>query len=82
MACVAEGLEVLQHQPQVGSERNRNPMVGVQVSFATAEPLPEFHQHLLGWRITKFEPAAVRHDVRFPAAFNATPGITFETDEP
>ncbi len=82
MARVAEGLEVLQHQPQVGSERNRNLMVGVQMSFAAVEPLTEFQQNLLDRWVTQFEPAAVRHNVRFPAALNATPGITFEAKEP
>ena len=57
-------------------------MVGVQVSFATAEPLPEFHQHLLDRWVTQFEPAAVRNNVRFPAAFDTTPSITFEAKEP
>jgi len=79
VAAIAEGLEVFEHQSQVRTHCDRNPVVGMEVSLSTAEPLPQFIQYLLRRGIAQFEPPAVRDDLRFPAALDTPPLVAFET---
>ena len=78
VAAVAEGLEVFEHQSQVRTHCDRNPVVGMEVSLSTAEPLPQFAKDPLGRRIAQFEATAVRDDLRFPAALDASPLVSLE----
>lgn len=82
MAPVAEGLEIVQHQSQIGSNSNRYPVVGVQVPLTPVQPRPQFVQHLLTRRVAQFESAAVRHNVRLPAAINTSPSVSLEAEKP
>ena len=79
MAAVAQRLEVFEHQSQVRTHCDRNPVVRMKVSLSTAEPLPQFVEHSLRWRIAQFEPTAVRDDLRFPAALDTSPVVSLET---
>ena len=78
VAAIAEGLEVFEHQPEVRTHCDRNPVVGMKVSLSSAEPLPKFVEHPLGRRIAQFEATAVRDDLRFPAALDASPLVALE----
>jgi hypothetical protein len=51
-------------------------MVGVQVTLALAETLSQLGQHLFNGRRAKFELPEILHQVRLPAAINASPLIT------
>ena len=82
MASVAPGPQVVQLQPQVWPNRNRNLVVGVQVSLATLLPLPQFVQHFLNRRVAQFEAAAVRDDLRFPSAIHTSPLVSLEAKNP
>jgi hypothetical protein len=45
-------------------------------------PLAQFAEHLDGRRDTDPEAPVIDHRVRFPAAFDAAPGIAFEAKNP
>ena len=81
VAAVAQGLEVFEHQSQVRTHRNGNPVVGMEVSLSTAEPLPQFAKDPLGRRIAQFEATAVRDDLWFPAALDTSPLVSLETQD-
>jgi hypothetical protein len=55
-------------------------MIRVQMPLTTAEPFPQFGQNLIHRRWTKLEPAAVRYDVRLPAAVHAPPLVANEAE--
>ena len=57
-------------------------MVGVQVTLALAEPLPQLGQDLFNGRRAQFELPEVLHEVRLPPAVNASPLVTNEAKNP
>ena len=82
MASVAPGPQVVQLQPQVWPNRNRNLVVGVQVSLAMLLPLPQFIQDLLDRRVAQLKVSAVCHDVRLPPAIHTSPLVSLEAENP
>ena len=82
MASVAPGSQVVQLQPQVGPDRNRNLVIGVQVSLAALLPFAQFVQNPLDRRVAQFEASAVRDDVRLPPAIYTSPLVSLEAENP
>ena len=82
VASVAPGSQVVQLQPQVWPNRNRKLMVGVQVSLATLQPLPQFVQHFLNGRVAQLEASAVCHGLWLPPAIHTSPLVSLEAKDP
>ena len=81
VAAVAKGLEIIQHQPQVRTNRYRNPMVGVQMPLPAAAPLPQFLKHVRRWSVAEFAAPEVRYDLRFPPTFRTAPRVALKTED-
>ena len=82
MASVAPGSQVVQLQPEVWPNGNRNLVVGVEVSLSPLQPLPQFVQDLPNRRVAQLEASAVRHGLRFPPAIHTSPLVSLEAKDP
>ena len=82
VARIAPGPKVVEVEPKVRPHLYRDLMVRVQVTLALAETLSQLGQHLFNGRRAKFELPEVLHQVRLPAAVDATPLIANEAKNP
>ena len=71
-------MKIIQFQPEVRSGRDRDFVVGVEVSFAAVASTPQFGQNLFGRRRSEIELPEVPGQVRFPSATEAPPLVPDE----
>jgi hypothetical protein len=82
VARVAPGPKVVEIQPKVRPHRYRDLMVGVQVTLALTETLPQLGEHLFDGRQAQFELPEVPDQIRLPPTVSASPLITDEAKNP
>ena len=75
-------MKIIQFQPEVRSGRDRDFVIGVEVSSAAVAPTPQFGQHLLDWRGSEIELPEVPGQVRLPAAAEAPPLVPDKAQNP